>query len=78
VKSESPFVIKNVTICVRTRCCLFVDLVLFFLFNALVFFVEKIGDINLNDITIFCFLNCIFKCTNGFSVLKNLWSTQII
>jgi hypothetical protein len=28
-------------------------------------------DINLGEITIFCYLNCISECINGFSVLKN-------
>jgi hypothetical protein len=36
------------------------------------------GDVNLDKITIFCCLNCIYECINGFSVLKNPWGTRII
>ena len=28
-------------------------------------------DKNLDEITIFCFLNCNYECINGFRVLKN-------
>jgi hypothetical protein len=33
---------------------------------------------NLDEITIFCCLNCIFECINGFSLLKNPRGTWII
>jgi hypothetical protein len=29
------------------------------------------GDVNLDKISIFCCLNCLSECINGFSVLKN-------
>jgi hypothetical protein len=42
------------------------------------FFSPKSGDINPYEITIFCCLKSSFECTNGFSMLKNPWSTRII
>jgi hypothetical protein len=38
------------------------------------FFGWNLGDVNLDKIAIFCCLNCIFECINGFSMLKNPWA----
>jgi hypothetical protein len=70
-----------------TPCLGFSDLVSFhtliLFFKALskcfkFFFLLKSGNINQDEITIFCYLNCIFECINGFSVLKNTCGTWII
>ena len=42
-----------------------------------VFWLES-DDVNLKKIAIFCCLNCIFECINGFNMLKNPGGTWII
>jgi len=41
------------------------------------YFLQESDNINLGEIEIFCYLNCISECINGFSMLKNPWTLEI-
>jgi hypothetical protein len=68
----------------KHRLCLVFEKHKFYLkvlVKRFIFWVFLVGigwNVNFDKIFIFCCLNCLSECINGFSVLKSPWDTRII